>query len=278
MCSYDCGFGWVGHGALQHTLLLGRWCKGAKSHFSRNRVVTDIGDVASQYRSRFGIFVDQCKHFAKVVCFREEDFKAFLKKMLIDTTLQESFELKEPGGPTTARVQKVQRKESAVDAGCWVIGKHDVLIWYFLAEIEELEQKSDLETEKALQMLSRSDLLELRRAFLELQKSKWSILNGYGKLTSRDFQKYIIVHTLLQIIRPKTGVQRQLPGPFQASSAQGVETSVQTPKEDPLASVQHPRGLIARGSHLSSAQTLTKWAPEVDFRTKNTVLSLLVIV
>ena len=43
---------------------------------------------------------------------------------------------------------------------------------YFLAEIEELEQKSDSETEKALQMLSRSDLVALGRDFLELQKSK----------------------------------------------------------------------------------------------------------
>ena len=43
---------------------------------------------------------------------------------------------------------------------------------YFLAEIEELEQKSDSETEKALQMLSGSNLLALERAFLELQKSK----------------------------------------------------------------------------------------------------------
>ncbi|KAL4356720.1 hypothetical protein S245_029731 [Arachis hypogaea] len=76
-------------GALPHTLLLGRWYKGAKSHFSRNRVVTDIGDIASQYRSRVGIFVDQCKHFTKLACLREEDFKAFLKKMLIDTTLLE---------------------------------------------------------------------------------------------------------------------------------------------------------------------------------------------
>ncbi|XP_057760398.1 uncharacterized protein LOC130980768 [Arachis stenosperma] len=42
---------------------------------------------------------------------------------------------------------------------------------YFLAEFEELEQKSDSETEKALQMLFGSDLLALRRASPELQKS-----------------------------------------------------------------------------------------------------------
>ncbi|QHN97119.1 uncharacterized protein DS421_18g624670 [Arachis hypogaea] len=47
---------------------------------------------------------------------------------------------------------------------------------YFLAEIEEMEQKSDSETEKALQMLSKSDLPAFGKAFLELQKSKWSAL------------------------------------------------------------------------------------------------------
>ncbi|QHO00955.1 uncharacterized protein DS421_13g410820 [Arachis hypogaea] len=102
-------------------------------------------------------------------------------------------------------------------------------------------------------MLSKSDLLALGRVFLELQKSKWSVLNGYKKLTSRAFQKFIIVHTLLQIRRPKIGVQCQPPAPFQASNAQGAEPSVQTPREDPLASISRPRGLIARGSHQSSA-------------------------
>ncbi|QHO52732.1 uncharacterized protein DS421_2g41680 [Arachis hypogaea] len=87
-------------------------------------------------------------------------------------------------------------------------------LWYFLAEIEELEQKSGSETEKALQMLSGSDLLTLGRAFLELQKSEWSILNNYEKLTFRAFQQHIIVHTLLQIRRPKTGVQRQFVSEF----------------------------------------------------------------
>ncbi|QHN82316.1 uncharacterized protein DS421_20g694760 [Arachis hypogaea] len=77
---------------------------------------------------------------------------------------------------------------------------------YFLAEIEELEQKSDSETEKVLQMLSGSDLRAFERAFLELHKSKWSSLNGYGKLTSSAFQQYIIAHTFLGIRRPKTGV------------------------------------------------------------------------
>ena len=127
-------------------------------------------------------------------------------------------------------------------------------------------------------MLSRSDLPVFGRSFLELQKSKWSALNNYGKLTSRAFKKYIIVHTLLRIRRPKIGVQRQLPAPFQASSAQRAETRIQTPREEPLASIQHSKSLIACGSHQSSAQTLTKWAPEVDFSTKKTVLLLLVIV
>ncbi|QHO49538.1 uncharacterized protein [Arachis hypogaea] len=77
---------------------------------------------------------------------------------------------------------------------------------YFLAEIEELEQKSNSKTEKALQMLSKSDLLALGRAFQELQKSKWSALNGYKKLTSRAFHQCIIVYNLLRIERPKTGV------------------------------------------------------------------------
>ena len=56
--------------------------------------------------------------------------------------------------------------------------------------------------------------------------------------------------------------------PILASNAQDRRDQCPTPKKDPLASVQHPRGLIARGSHQSSAQTLTKWAPEVDFSTK----------
>ena len=43
---------------------------------------------------------------------------------------------------------------------------------YFLAEIEELEQKSDSETEKALQMMSKFDLPAIGRDFLELKKFK----------------------------------------------------------------------------------------------------------
>ena len=41
---------------------------------------------------------------------------------------------------------------------------------YFLAEIEGLEQKSDSEAEKGLQMLLDSDLPALKVVFLELQK------------------------------------------------------------------------------------------------------------
>ncbi|KAL4365598.1 hypothetical protein AHAS_Ahas07G0122100 [Arachis hypogaea] len=60
----------------------------------------------------------------------------------------------------------------AIAAPAFTYSKFQFHIGYFLAEIEELEQKSDLKTEKALQMLSASDLLALERAFLELQKSK----------------------------------------------------------------------------------------------------------
>ncbi|QHO28976.1 uncharacterized protein DS421_7g221290 [Arachis hypogaea] len=136
---------------------------------------------------------------------------------------------------------------------------------YFLAKIEELKQKSDSKTEKALQMLSISDLPKFVRAFLELHKSKFSALNGYRKLTSRAFQQYIIFHTLLRIRRPETGVQRHLLAPIQASSAQRAEPSVRRPREDPLAGIPCPRSLIVCGSHQSSAQTLTKWTPKVDF-------------
>ena len=48
---------------------------------------------------------------------------------------------------------------------------------YFLAEIEGLEQKSDLEAEEGLQMLLDSDLPALKMDFLELQKSNWRALN-----------------------------------------------------------------------------------------------------
>ncbi|QHO02579.1 uncharacterized protein DS421_13g424990 [Arachis hypogaea] len=87
-------------------------------------------------------------------------------------------------------------------------------------------------------------------------------------MISRAFQKCIIIHTLFHIRRSKIGIQRQLPAPFEASSVQRAEPSVQTPKENPLASVQRPRGLKARGSHQSSAQTLNKWAPELNFSTR----------
>ena len=52
---------------------------------------------------------------------------------------------------------------------------------YFLAEIKGLEQKSDTEAEKGLQMLLDSDLPALEMDFLELQNSNWRALNGVGK-------------------------------------------------------------------------------------------------
>ena len=52
---------------------------------------------------------------------------------------------------------------------------------YFLAEIEGLEQKSDSEAEKGLQMLLDSDLPALKVVFLELQKPNWLALNCVGK-------------------------------------------------------------------------------------------------
>ena len=52
---------------------------------------------------------------------------------------------------------------------------------YFLAEIEEPEQKFDSENEKGLQMLLDSDLPALEVDFLELQKPNWRALNGVRK-------------------------------------------------------------------------------------------------
>ena len=49
-----------------------------------------------------------------------------------------------------------------------------------MAEIEGLEQKSDLEAEEGLQMLLDSDLYALKVYFLELQESKWRALNCIG--------------------------------------------------------------------------------------------------
>ena len=90
---------------------------------------------------------------------------------------------------------------------------------YFLAEIEGLEQKSDLEVEEGLLMLLDSDLPTLKVDFLELQNSKWRTFNCVGKYTSRAFQKCIIVHTLAEFRRRKlalnasstlqSGVKRQ---------------------------------------------------------------------
>ncbi|KAL4299965.1 hypothetical protein AHAS_Ahas17G0153600 [Arachis hypogaea] len=56
-----------------------------------------------------------------------------------------------------------------------------VLIRYFLAEIEGLEQKSDSEVEEGLLMLLDYDLPALKVDFLELQNSKWSASNCFGK-------------------------------------------------------------------------------------------------
>ncbi|QHN96169.1 Delta(14)-sterol reductase [Arachis hypogaea] len=53
--------------------------------------------------------------------------------------------------------------------------------WYFLAEIEGLEQKSDSEVEEGLLMLLDSDLSALKVDFLELQNSKWCASNCVGK-------------------------------------------------------------------------------------------------
>ena len=47
---------------------------------------------------------------------------------------------------------------------------------YFLVEIKGLEQKSDSEAEKGLQMLLDSDLPALEVDFLELQKPNWRAL------------------------------------------------------------------------------------------------------
>ncbi|QHN77823.1 uncharacterized protein DS421_19g656160 [Arachis hypogaea] len=88
-------------------------------------------------------------------------------------------------------------------------------------------------------MLSRSDLPAFGRTFLVLQKSQWSALNGYGKLTSRAFQQYIIVHTFLRIRRPKTGVQCQPSDQFwrpvlerdsklESNAQKGAKTGVNT--------------------------------------------------
>ncbi|KAL4337384.1 hypothetical protein AHAS_Ahas12G0104800 [Arachis hypogaea] len=52
---------------------------------------------------------------------------------------------------------------------------------YFLAEIEGLEQKSDSEAEKGLQMLLDFDFPALEIDFLELQKPNWCALNCVGK-------------------------------------------------------------------------------------------------
>ena len=52
---------------------------------------------------------------------------------------------------------------------------------YFLAKIERLEQKSDSEAEKGLQMMLDSDPPALEVDFLELQKPNWRSLNCVGK-------------------------------------------------------------------------------------------------
>ncbi|KAL4336944.1 hypothetical protein AHAS_Ahas12G0060800 [Arachis hypogaea] len=62
-------------GSLPETLVLKRWCKNAKNNVTSVRHVTETGDVVSQYRSRLGAFVGQCKRFAKFAFLRDEDYK-----------------------------------------------------------------------------------------------------------------------------------------------------------------------------------------------------------
>ncbi|XP_016206315.1 protein FAR1-RELATED SEQUENCE 5-like [Arachis ipaensis] len=76
-------------GSLPETLVLKRWCKNAKNHVTSVRQVTETGDAASRYRSRVGVFLDQCKRFAKVACLRDEDYKVFSEKMARDTIILE---------------------------------------------------------------------------------------------------------------------------------------------------------------------------------------------
>ncbi|RYR62516.1 hypothetical protein Ahy_A04g020173 [Arachis hypogaea] len=76
-------------GSLPETLVLKRWCKNAKNNVTFVRQVTEMGDAASWYCSRLGAFVDQCKHFAKVACLRDEDYKVFSEKMARDAIMLE---------------------------------------------------------------------------------------------------------------------------------------------------------------------------------------------
>ncbi|RYQ83376.1 hypothetical protein Ahy_B10g102035 [Arachis hypogaea] len=64
-------------------------CKSTKNNVTADRQVTDTGDVASQYHSKLGVFVDQCKSFAKVTCLRDEDYKVFSENIARDTIILE---------------------------------------------------------------------------------------------------------------------------------------------------------------------------------------------
>ena len=93
-----------------------------------------------------------------------------------------------------------------------------VISGIFWLKLRELS-KNLIQAKKGLLMLLDSDLPALKVDFLELQNSKWRASNCVGKQTSRAFQKYIIVYTLLKDRRRKSafnassmlqsGVQRQ---------------------------------------------------------------------
>ena len=115
-------------------------------------------------------------------------------------------------------------------------------------------------------MLLDSDLPALEVDFLELQNSKQHALNFFGKQTSRAFQKYIIVHTLLKDRRrklvfnasslPNSGVQRQ----------KRIKSWSSTPEMDPNLALNAQNNLM-HVNCLSLSAAHTKWAPEVDLCT-----------
>ncbi|KAL4328544.1 hypothetical protein AHAS_Ahas13G0210700 [Arachis hypogaea] len=136
--------------SLLETLVLKRWCKNAKNHVTSVRQVTKTGDAASRYRSRLGAFLDQCKHFAKLACLRDEDYKVFSEKMARDAIMLEvknglrvapdvnphlngegvvgymirpASGQKAPAEETFLRYQRAQRRENAAPARNWVIAE-----------------------------------------------------------------------------------------------------------------------------------------------------------
>ena len=122
-------------------------------------------------------------------------------------------------------------------------------------------------------MLLDSDLPALKVDFLELQNSKWHASNCVGKQTSRAFQQYIIVHTLLKDRRRKLA--------FNTSSM--LQSGVQCQKQVTSWSSTPETGYNLAFNSRSSLGTCkaqvstpahTKWAPEVDFCTN--YLSLLI--